>query len=129
MRMVKFRNNLNQVLAAYPPILIAYEEVMHHNGTDAAHVYGAITGQLMEIGESHKPFPIPYLGIPVGTVKKRATGKGNANKDCMIRAARGFWPRVVIVDDNHADALCIGLAAQHEFKEFLAERNPKGEAK
>jgi hypothetical protein len=25
--------------------------------------------------------PDPYQGVPVGTIKKHATGKGNANKD------------------------------------------------
>jgi Holliday junction resolvasome RuvABC endonuclease subunit len=52
---------------------------------------------------------IPYEGVPVGTIKKYATGKGNANKDAMIDAARsrGFSP----ADDNEADAIAILLWA------------------
>ncbi|MBM3273404.1 hypothetical protein FJY94_09270, partial [Candidatus Kaiserbacteria bacterium] len=48
---------------------------------------------------------IPYQGVPVGTIKKHATGKGNAGKAEMIAAAKalGFAP----VDDNHADALAL----------------------
>lgn len=44
-------------------------------------------------------------GIPVGTIKKHATGKGNASKDEMIEAmkARGHSP----ADDNEADALAL----------------------
>ena len=48
---------------------------------------------------------IPYEGVPVGTIKRHATGKGNANKAAMIAAAkaRGFSP----ADDNEADAIAI----------------------
>ena len=43
--------------------------------------------------------------MPVGTIKKHATGKGNAGKDEMIIAAksRGHDPK----DDNEADALAL----------------------
>ena len=46
-----------------------------------------------------------YQGVPVGTIKKYATGKGNANKAAMIAAmqALGFQP----ADDNEADALAL----------------------
>jgi Holliday junction resolvasome RuvABC endonuclease subunit len=43
--------------------------------------------------------------VPVGTIKKHATGKGNAPKQAMIDAgrARGFDP----ADDNEADAIAL----------------------
>jgi hypothetical protein len=43
--------------------------------------------------------------VPVGTIKRHATGKGNANKGLMIAAmrARGHSP----ADDNEADALAL----------------------
>jgi Holliday junction resolvasome RuvABC endonuclease subunit len=52
---------------------------------------------------------VPYAGVPVGTIKRHATGKGNANKDAMMAAARarGFSP----ADDNEADAIAILLWA------------------
>ena len=52
---------------------------------------------------------IPYQGVPVQTIKKFMTGKGNAGKPEMIAAARkfGFSP----VDDNEADAIGILLWA------------------
>lgn len=52
---------------------------------------------------------IPYQGVPVGTIKRFATGKGNAPKDAVIAAmrARGFAP----ADDNEADALALLLWA------------------
>ena len=52
---------------------------------------------------------IAYQGVPVGTIKRFITGKGNADKDAVIAAvrARGFNP----ADDNEADALAILLWA------------------
>ena len=50
--------------------------------------------------------------MPVGVIKRFATGKGNAGKDAVIAAmrARGFSP----ADDNEADALALLLwAAAH----------------
>ena len=50
-----------------------------------------------------------YQGVPVGTIKRFATGKGNAGKDAVVAAvrARGFSP----ADDNEADAIAILLWA------------------
>jgi Holliday junction resolvasome RuvABC endonuclease subunit len=43
--------------------------------------------------------------VPVGTIKKHITGKGNADKLAVIKAvqALGFNPK----DDNEADALAL----------------------
>ena len=52
---------------------------------------------------------VPYQGVPVGTIKRHATGKGNAPKVAMIAAARGrgYSP----ADDNEADAIALLLWA------------------
>ena len=52
---------------------------------------------------------VAYQGVPVGTIKAFATGKGNADKAAVIAAvqARGFSP----LDDNEADAIAILLWA------------------
>ena len=56
----------------------------------------------------------PYEGVPVGTIKKHATGKGNSGKSKMIAAATGILIRVngsdspaIVRDDNEADAICL----------------------
>jgi len=81
-----------------------FEEVRRHAGVDAAHAYGGFMAHLTAWCEHHQ---IPYQGVPVGTIKKHATGKGNAGKAEMVAAAKahGFDP----VDDNHAAALAHGL--------------------
>ena len=103
MRFLRFKQWLNELLAASVHINAVYfEEVRRHAGVDAAHAYGGFMGHLTAWCEHHN---IPYQGVPVGTIKKHATGKGNAGKDEMIAAAkaRGHDP----VDDNEADALAL----------------------
>jgi Holliday junction resolvasome RuvABC endonuclease subunit len=94
--LTEIKNQLGQVDAVY------FEEVRRHAGTDAAHVYGGFLAVLTAWCEHHK---IPYEGVPVGTIKKHATGKGNAGKDEMIQAmqAKGH----PVENDNEADALAI----------------------
>ncbi len=81
---------------------VYFEEVRRHASTDAAHAYGGFLATLTAWCEHHQ---IPYQGIPVGTIKKHATGKGNASKEDVITAmrAKGHQP----TDDNEADALAL----------------------
>ena len=107
MRYLRFTNWLTEIDRLSGPIeAIYFEEVRRHVGTDAAHVFGGLMASLTSWAELRG---IPYQGVPVGTIKKHATGKGNANKEAMITAARdrGFSP----VDDNEADAIAILLWA------------------
>ena len=107
MRYLRFTNWLTELDRLSGPIAtIWFEEVRRHAGTDAAHVFGGLMASLTSWGELRG---VPYQGVPVGTIKKNATGKGNANKQAMIAAARkrGFNP----ADDNEADAIAILLWA------------------
>jgi crossover junction endodeoxyribonuclease RuvC len=72
-------------------------------GVDAAHIYGGLLAILSEECERRN---IPYSGVPVGSIKRHATGKGNADKEKMLTFARARWGKIV-TDDNHADALWI----------------------
>lgn len=79
-----------------------FEEVRRHLGVDAAHVYGGLLATLTAWCEHHQ---IPYQGVPVGTIKRHATGKGNASKAEVIAAIRSLGHPVT--DDNEADALAL----------------------
>ena len=83
---------------------VHFEEVRSHAGTDAAHIYGGFLATLSAWCEQRG---IAYQGVPVGTIKRHVTGKGNADKAAVIAAikARGHNP----TDDNEADALAILL--------------------
>lgn len=107
MRYLRFTNWLTEIDRLSGPIeAIYFEEVRRHVGTDAAHVFGGLLAVLTSWGELRG---VPYQGVPVGTIKRHASGKGNANKQAMIDAARerGFSP----ADDNEADAIAILLWA------------------
>jgi Holliday junction resolvasome RuvABC endonuclease subunit len=107
MRFLRFRawlDEMRRLTGGFDQLV--YEQVRRHAGADAAHVFG---GWLAILSVWCEQNGIAYQGVPVGTIKRHATGKGNAPKDAMIAAARarGFNP----TDDNEADALAILLWA------------------
>jgi Holliday junction resolvasome RuvABC endonuclease subunit len=107
MRYLRFANWLTEIDRLSGPVAaIWYEEVRRHVGTDAAHVYGGLMATLTAWAEMRG---VPYEGVPVGTIKRHATGKGNADKAAVIAAvrARGYSP----ADDNEADAIALLLWA------------------
>ena len=103
MPLLRFAAWLGELHASAGPIrMVFFEEVRAHKGTAAAHTYGAFLGQLTAWCETNR---VGYSGVPVATIKRHATGKGNAGKEMVIAAIRalGYTP----ADDNEADALAI----------------------
>ncbi|BCO30091.1 hypothetical protein TspCOW1_01940 [Thiohalobacter sp. COW1] len=103
MRFLRFKHWLDTMLATVTRIdAIYFEEVRRHLGVDAAHAYGGFLAHLSAWCEQHD---IAYEGVPVGTIKRHITGKGNAGKAQVIQAVRqrGHHP----TDDNEADALAL----------------------
>ena len=107
MRYLRFRSWLAEVADLSGGLTrMVFEEVRAHAGTDAAHLYGGFLAHLSAWCEERG---IAYEGVPVATIKRFATGRGNADKAAMIAAirARGFAP----ADDNEADAIALLLWA------------------
>ena len=107
MRYLRFKHWLTELKSTTGGIDAVYlEEVRRHAGTSAAHIYGGFLAHVTAWCEHHG---IPYQGVPVGTIKRHVTGKGNAPKDAVIAAVRehGFTP----ADDNEADAIALLLWA------------------
>lgn len=107
MRFLRFRRWLEQLdIDAGPIETVYYEEVRQRSAPGASHIYGGFQGILTAWCEEHL---IAYQGVPVGTIKRFITGKGNADKATVIAAvqAKGFAP----ADDNEADAIAILLWA------------------
>jgi hypothetical protein len=106
MPFLRFRRWLTEIESAEGPLAVYFEEVRAHAGTIAAHVYGGFLAELTAWCEERGH---PYEGVPVGVIKRFATGKGNADKQAVIDAirARGFSP----ADHNEADAIAILLWA------------------
>jgi hypothetical protein len=103
MRFLLFKRWLSELKGGLGEIqLVYFEEVRRHLGVDAAHVYGGFLATLTAWCEHHN---IAYAGVPVGTIKRHATGKGNAGKPEIIAAmqAKGY----PVTNDNEADALAL----------------------
>lgn len=100
MRFLRFRAWLKK-MADYCPgqiDLITFEQAHHRGGAATQLCVGMVTDVLAfaaDIGAETMP-------VHTGSLKKWATGKGNAGKDLMINEARrrGYTPK----DDNEADA-------------------------
>ena len=102
MHLLRYRDWLEEMQKLNPLSRIYFEQVARHRGTHAAHAFGAFAGILTSWAEERG---IPYQGVPVGTIKKHITGKGNASKEAVIAAVRekGYAP----TDDNESDALAL----------------------
>lgn len=104
MRYLRFCGWLAELVSAAGDTFgaVYFEEVRRHAGVDAAHAYGGFLATLTAWCEHRH---IPYSGVPVGTIKRHATGKGNADKAAVIAAVRalGYSP----ADDNEADAIAL----------------------
>lgn len=111
MRFLRLRTYLTSTLEVGVD-LVAYEEVRKHLGVDAAHIYGGVVSVIQSVCEERAR---PYVGIPVGTVKRLATGKGNASKEAMIAAATSRWPGSAWASSDEVDARWIAEAALQEF--------------
>ena len=99
-RWVRLGNHLTTIHELTPVSRVVIEEVRRHAGTDAAHAYG---GALAIVQAWCEMQGVGLEAVPVATIKKHATGRGNSDKAAMVAAAqaRGWNP----ADDNEADAL------------------------
>jgi len=102
-KFLRFKTWLTEIKSSAGGIdLVVYEAVRRHAGVDASHAFGGWLAILTAWCEHHG---IAYEGVPVGTIKRHVTGKGNADKQAVIAAVKalGFNP----ADDNEADALAL----------------------
>ena len=110
MRLIRLQSKLKEIFEGVGIDIIVYEAARHAapKMQGALVVQAEIQGVIKLFCETHK---IESRGYSPSEVKKHATGKGNANKETMVSFAKAKWPKVKLVDDNHADALHIlGLA-------------------
>lgn len=101
-RFLKFKRHLEVEIIIGGVEKVYFEGVRRHIGTDAAHAYGGYMSHVLSVCLENS---IPYEGVPVQTIKKHATGSGNADKKLMVETAIKKFKRTNVIDDNHADAL------------------------
>ncbi len=109
MRYLKLHNFMKECCKHHDLMEVYFEEVHAHKGTYAAQIYGGLSATIMKFCEKRE---IPYRGIRVADIKRAVTGRGNATKDCVIKAVKklGHNP----ADDNEADAIALLYAIQSQ---------------
>jgi Holliday junction resolvasome RuvABC endonuclease subunit len=109
-RFVRFRNWLREMVdTETPPELVVIEKPLigTMKNADVARIafgFAAITEEVCA------RFGVRFYAIHNATVKKHATGSGNADKRRMTAAANTQFEAKIgreIIDNNEADALCV----------------------
>lgn len=109
-RFIRFRAHLQALHAASPIRQVWFELVRAHKGTRAAHVYGGLHATLMTWCQDHG---VACSGVPVQTMKKFWTGKGNANKAAMVKEAEARGYEIGSEDEADAVALLTWALIEH----------------
>lgn len=110
MRVVRFKARVKEIIKLEEINLVAYERPagMHKSSIMvASEMVGVLKDLCIELGVELSCYSAPEI-------KKFATGKGNANKEAMIKAAQelGYTPS----DDNEADAIHLYNLTCHDLK-------------
>ena len=101
MKFIKFNAWLKKISEMVQPELVVFEQP-HQRGGPATRIG---VGLSTRIEEQAARCGVEYKMVHSGTLKKFATGKGNASKEEMILKAKELYIGLVVIDDNHADAL------------------------
>lgn len=118
-RFAMFGSWLGDFLDAHETDAIAYEKAHHRGGPATRLAIGLIT--TVETVAAHAGIHV-VQGFHTGTIKKHATGHGNAKKPEMAAAAIARNPTMKFIDDNHVDALFLLDLALSELS-LTAERD------
>lgn len=115
MRYVKCQSAFRKLLFTFSEVadgvVVGMEEVPFIKHATAAQVYGGLMASLQTICEE---LDVPYQGRPVKTVKRLATGNGNAGKPAMVKAALERWGHADT--NNEADALWVAESLRLELQ-------------
>jgi Holliday junction resolvasome RuvABC endonuclease subunit len=99
-------SRLYDAVAEFPsPIsLIVFEDVVFASTTYQAQLWASFRAAVW-LAAAHRREPITFLPVPVGTLKKFATGNGAADKQAMKAAAERAGFDCTEFDDNAVDAI------------------------
>jgi Holliday junction resolvasome RuvABC endonuclease subunit len=107
---VRFDRWINEMLCDHKPALVVHERP-HLRGRAASEVLNGMLGFMVKACRVHG---VQYSDCASTTLKKFATGKGNASKEKMMEAYREKWKKDPISHDE-ADARWLLEWAQNEF--------------
>jgi len=107
---LRFRKWLKSILSNYPIKIVIYEYTFSRSQA-ASEILTNLRGRIQE---ECADLSVEFASVPATTLKKWATGKGNADKDQMMARAVAYLGRPPI-DDNEADACLIAAYGVEEY--------------
>lgn len=107
---LRFRSWLNSLLSSYPIKIVVYEYTFSRSQA-ASEILTNLRGRIQE---ECSALSVEFAAVPATTLKKWATGKGNADKDQMMARAVAYLGRPPI-DDNEADAVMVSAWGCEEY--------------
>lgn len=111
MKWIRFKTKLKEIISAENIELIVYERVAGQHASSLIHA-----AKMVAIVETLcEELGIEYAAFSAKEIKSWATGKGNASKELMIKAAHDNYGYKGS-DDNEADAILIYQMAKAYYK-------------
>jgi Holliday junction resolvasome RuvABC endonuclease subunit len=117
MRYVRFNRWLDEMMRLRRGALLVFEQA-HHRGGAATEVAAGFSTRVLECAAR---LDLEHAAVHTATLKKFATGKGNAKKAEMLGAVCRRWKAVT--DDNEADAIALLYYAIAEIVEPTPDEN------
>lgn len=103
-RYIRFQRWLRTRIDEDKPTVIVVESAGYFKSLPAQSICVGFRGILLSTSSY---YGIPLFEVTPSRLKKWATGKGNAKKEAMIRAARERWPAERFTDNNACDAFLL----------------------
>ena len=117
MRYLRLRSRLAEVGQAYPDLGLVVYERPHQRGRFAT---GNLLGYSAHVESWCAAESLEHTDCHSGTLKKWATGKGNASKDEMREHGRRRFLKVLntaVISDDEVDALWLLAWAQDNYRQ------------
>ena len=113
MRLIRLRKSLADIHEKHGIDLLVFEAGRSSKFGRAINIAGQLQGTIEVWCIDNN---VEYRGYSPKELKKFACNNGNASKEAMVAAAEKKYPKLKIVDDNHADALHLLDLATSEHK-------------
>lgn len=104
LRYLRFQRWLRDRIGEDKPKAIVVESAGHFRSLPAQSICVGFRGILLSTSSY---YDIPLHEVTNSRLKKWATGKGRADKEEMLKAARRRWPLERFKDDNACDAFLL----------------------